>query len=131
VVAVRFEAKPGLCLAIVPLSKVYAGYTYTSINAPGVVDTDIMGINNSGDMVGDRDDPFGELGFLLSGGTFTKIAYPGVTCSGLRGINNVGQITGSTCTGDYADYGFLYQRGAFTDIKYPAAQYTDVNGIAY
>jgi hypothetical protein len=52
--------------------------TYTTIDFPGAISTDLSGINSSGVMVGSYTDSTGAShGFKFDGDTFTAIDYPG------------------------------------------------------
>ena len=72
------------------------GKTYTTINAPGAAGTYANGINYSGTIVGQWQDPaYAPQGFVLtSGGLFTSVDYPGPSLTGLQAINDRGDITG-------------------------------------
>ena len=53
------------------------GYTYTSIDVPGAVQTLAHGINSQGQIVGEFMNTDGSFGFLLKRGHFTAITVPG------------------------------------------------------
>jgi probable HAF family extracellular repeat protein len=90
------------------------GGSFTTINAPGAIDTYAYGINDSGQIVGSFVDALGSHGFVDTGGSFTTL--PRVA----TGINNSGQIVGS--------FG-LYTGGSFTAINVPGASSTSASGI--
>lgn len=78
-----------------------AGGVYTTINVPGASLTRAVGINDSGQIVGDYQDSKGFHGYLLdSNGTFTTLDVPGAASTHAYGINDngliVGQYTDST-----------------------------------
>ena len=78
--------------------------TFTQVDYPGAAGTELLGINDSGDIVGsytDADDNHSH-GFLLSGGVFTgfDVPFPGSISTGPEGINNNHQVVGS-----YGTYG--------------------------
>jgi uncharacterized membrane protein len=72
------------------------GSTSTRIAYPGASATQVVGISNSGQIVGSWFDPNNSHwhGFLKTGGTYTTIDYPGTTDTFLRDINDSGQIVG-------------------------------------
>jgi probable HAF family extracellular repeat protein len=114
-----------LLIASAPLA--LAQGTYTQIDVPGELDTDCLGINTAGDIVGTYAAGYG---FLLSGGTYTTIAYPGAESTTPFAINDKGQIVGYAEFSDASHVGFLYSVAAqsFTEIAY-SSQNTVVTGI--
>jgi probable HAF family extracellular repeat protein len=111
-----------LLLATVPLA--LAQGTYTQIDYPGAAQTQTLGINTIGDVVGGYQDSSGTLhGFLLSAGTYTTIDYLGSTTA-LSGINDLGQIVGNALE---LSTGFLYdvQTQTFRTISVPRATLTE------
>ena len=100
----------------------YSGGTFTTIDYPGSGDTNLWGINNYGDIVGDRNNQ----GFLYSGGNFSDIVDPLQTQNETiaYGINDPGQIVGffpyfppnAPATGWY---GFIDSAGTFTSLNDP------------
>ena len=87
--------------------------TYTQVDFPGAVSTDLNGINDSGDIVGDyTSDGSTYHCFLLRAGTFTSfdVPFPGSALNGATGINNNGQIIGTYGANDnttFYSFGFL------------------------
>jgi hypothetical protein len=54
-----------------------------------------LGVNNSGQVVGDYVDAADVMhGFIYSGTTFTSFDVPGSTATTINGLNDVGQIVG-------------------------------------
>src|SRR5215467_8682008 len=106
--------------------------TFTTVDVPGAMITDIDGINTAGDMVGSYEMP-GETvghGFLLSGGTFTFFDYPNADSTQAFGINDSGVISGAAYVrGFTAGVSFLYSNGAFTTLKAPGKDATLARGI--
>ena len=104
----------------------YSAGTFTTIDAPGAVNTSLTGINNSGQILGDLYDGTGWYTFLDIGGTFAPLALPDDAYA--RGLNDQGQIVGQ-----YVDapglHGFLYSAGTFTTIDAPGAANTVLSGI--
>src|ERR1019366_620532 len=105
-----------------PCGFLYSGGTFTAIDYPGktVTQTEALGINNSGQVVGFYVDPSGPHGFLYEGGQYTALNYPGAPYTYATGINNNGQVVGyyhglnnSPATG------FLYSNGNFVSLDSP------------
>lgn len=131
------------------------GGSFTTIDAPGAIDTYAYGINDSGQIVGSFDDALGSHGFvdtggsfttvpgdptginnsgqivgsfgLDTGGSFTAINVPGSNSTSASGINNSGQIVGSF--NFPSGQGFLYMGGSFTTIDVPGFCCTFAEGI--
>jgi uncharacterized membrane protein len=96
----------------------FAQGTYTQIDYPGSIETDLTGINNTGSVTGIYQDTTGEWhGFLLSDGNYTAINYPGANGSTyVYGINDKNQIVGQTAS---TGVGFEYDVASqvFTQIN--------------
>jgi YVTN family beta-propeller protein len=109
-----------LCAAaLIPSSA--AAQAFITVDVPGATATQVLGINNAGQMVGSYADAKNVThGFLLSGGVFTTINFPGATFTQAAGINNVGEIVGSYTDSQGIGHGFLFSRGTFTSITDPA-----------
>ena len=77
----------------------YSNGTYTAINVPNAYETQALGINDLGDIVGTylqgSQPNVTSHGFLLHNGAFTTIDYPGAqTGTVATGINKSGTIVG-------------------------------------
>ena len=76
----------------------YSAGSYVAIAPPGITSTNAMGINDSGQIVGNvldvNHDFSRQYGFLYSDGVYTTIDFPGSFDSGVSAINDAGQITG-------------------------------------
>jgi uncharacterized membrane protein len=106
------------------------GGSFTTIDFPGGGDTNPIGINNSGQIVGYYDDASGIHGFLDTAGSFTTIDFPGAYRTFAEGINNSGQIVGIYyMTPLSSGQGFLDTGGSFTTIDYPGASFSGASGI--
>lgn len=76
------------------------GDTYTSIDPPGSQATEVLGINNFGEIVGTYLDSRNKThGFLFSSGAFTIVDFPGAAVTVVNGVNDQGQIVGYAETG--------------------------------
>jgi probable HAF family extracellular repeat protein len=110
-----------LCFFVLGATFAAAQGTYTQIDFPSALMTQINGINSAGLVVGSYEDDAGGHGFLLQNGTYTTIDYPGAQYSYAQGINDNGQIVGLA-----SPLGYLYDMNtqSFTPIQYPGASYT-------
>jgi len=110
---------------------VKTGGAFSSIDYPGAVEpfgTTIIGINNSGTMVGSYWDGSVSHGFLYSAGSFTALDFPGAIESQPFGINSNGDVVGFYWDGTET-HGFLYSGGAFSSYDVPAALATQSYSI--
>jgi hypothetical protein len=104
--------------------------SFTYMNYPGAVQTEVTDINNLGQMVGlytdDPSDPRGsKYSYFYSDGTYTPITYPGATRTWAFGINDTGQIVGTYENG--GQYGFLLENGVYTDFSNPITGMESIN----
>jgi probable HAF family extracellular repeat protein len=95
----------------------YDGSTYTTLDDPfGTNGTQLLGINNLGQIVGSYIDASGHShGFLYSGGGFTTLDDPSGTDTVATGINELGQIVGHYSNGS-VQHSFLYSAGAYITL---------------
>jgi probable HAF family extracellular repeat protein len=118
----------------IPRTALSAGtsFTFTRFDVPGALATEALGINDSGEIVGDYvDNSDNSHGFLDVGGVFTTIDFPGIPPGNFTkafGINDSGVIVGTYSTGSGLA-GFLDIGGAFTRIDFPDALSTEAFGI--
>ena len=106
--------------------------TFTTIDVPGAMNTNVLGISSAGQLVGyyatTTTGP--ASGFLLSGGNFTFFNYPGGYSTEPVGINDSGLISGTAYIAQgTASVGFLYDGTNFTTISVPGRQHTVIDGI--
>jgi len=87
------------------------GGTFTTISLPGFADTQVLGMNNNGQLVGQA---FGPLGFTVgfvynvATATFTKVSDPnGVGATVVNGINDAGDLVGFYVNGAGNTIGLL------------------------
>jgi probable HAF family extracellular repeat protein len=117
------------------------GYVLThgraqTVAFPGAADTEPIGINDRGEIVGKFNDATGrDHGFLRTRrGRYMRIDVPGAVGTEAWKINNRGQIVGTYNprgpeAGDPGSKGFLLDRGRFTTIEVRGAVYTQAEGI--
>jgi hypothetical protein len=105
---------------------------FISITFPGASFTRAIGINRTGDVVGDYVlHGIGvSHGYLLRSGVFTSFDFPNASQTIPAGINEYGDIVGK-----YFDskgtHGFLLHAGAFSSIDFPGTStYTEAYAIA-
>ena len=67
---------------------------FTEFDAPGVVDTFLLGINDAGDFAGSISDPTFQDGFVSVGGTITAFAVPGASATIANNLNASNQTQG-------------------------------------
>jgi uncharacterized membrane protein len=109
-----------------------ANLTFTTIDVPGAMNTNILGINNAGQMVGYYAETTNgpATGFLFSGGNFSFFNYPGGDSTQAFGINDSGLICGTAYVGQNTGaVGFRYRGTTFHTIRVHKKKYTIVNGI--
>jgi len=108
-----------------------ANVTFTTIDVPGAIATDVYGINTFGDMVGTfAPDASSNSGFIYSKGSFTTFDYPGGDTTFAMGINDSDLISGWAYVNQRtAGAGFLYDGTNFTTVNIPHQNTTVVNGI--
>ncbi len=88
---------------------------FTAIDVPGGSDTQAIGINLKGAVVGTFDDGTGEHGFLRSpGGSYTQIDVPGATTTDAYGINASGTIVGTQIRNGQTEGFVRTKKGVFT-----------------
>src|SRR5207248_10478014 len=101
---------------------------------PGaIVGADGLGINDTGQIVGDFANNTGGHGFVQINGEFTPLDDPVTNASNTfaRGVNNAGQVAGHYQIGSIT-HGFLYSGGAngqFTTIDRPGGGSDGLVGV--
>jgi probable HAF family extracellular repeat protein len=108
---------------------------FTRIDAPGARSTQLVRINDRGDILGISSATSPNLstdarGFLLRDGRFTPIHAPGATETLATGLNDRGEIVGRYVDAAGTQHSFLRdRRGTYTDIDVPDAIATVVVDI--
>src|SRR5437763_5619440 len=93
---------------------------FTTIDYPGAVFTQALGINPSGDIVGSYVDSGNvEHGFLLRNGAFTSFDYPTAVWTEGWSILPSGDIGGQYGLPDKTTHGFRLRKGTLTAIDVP------------
>jgi probable HAF family extracellular repeat protein len=105
--------------------------TFGMIDFPGQPATNVYGVNDKGEIVGEYGSTFSNA-FYLKGTKFTEIAYPGAAWTQAEAINDSGVIVGDAGTSpddEIAGFGFVLEGKTFTAINYPGAVATYAFGI--
>jgi uncharacterized membrane protein len=113
-------------------SKPTLNLTFTTIDVPGAVVTNVNGINTAGDMVGNYETTLNgqSHGFAYSGGNFTLFDYPGASSTLAFGINDSGLISGTAyIKNGTAAVSFLYDGTKFTTLRAPGDTATLARGL--
>ncbi len=106
-------------------------YHLTDLGTLGGANSDALGINASGQIVGWSDTTNGQAAFLYSGGVMKNLGTLGGSQSTATGINAAGQIVGnSLISGDATSHAFIYSGSAMSDLTTSTAgAFTVANGI--
>jgi probable HAF family extracellular repeat protein len=101
------------------------------IDVPGAAQTQAVGVNNLGRVVGEYQNSDGTYhGFLWHKGRFVTIDLPGAAATSLVDINDRGQILGAYLDRAGGLHGLLLDRGRFTTFDAPSVKFTfprDIN----
>jgi probable HAF family extracellular repeat protein len=107
---------------------------FTTIRKPGAVRTQVFGVNDRGQVVGDYLLPDGSIhGYRWSNGRFTNIGGPGGADATLTGINDRGDIIGAYLLDPTNPTrglkGFLLRNGRYDTFAVPDVRHTLPLGI--
>lgn len=102
---------------------------FLTIDYPGSLSTQVLGINSLGTVVGAFADDSGTHGFVLREGRWTVLDVPGAALTNARSINNREEIVGYYYDGDFNLHGFQWFRGKFNTIDIPFSIETRSEGI--
>ena len=110
-----------------------AAYEYTVIDYPGAISTQVWGIRNSGEIVGqayfNSAGPQTSFVYDLKKNVFTPLPNaPGVLSTDAIGINESGAVVGVAEHG-VSNSGFILEEGAFTLFSHPGWQNTEARAI--
>jgi probable HAF family extracellular repeat protein len=109
-----------LVVAVARTAESAALYHLTDLAEPSFMDSSPVGINNTGQVVGDAHVNGNGRAFLHDNGTITVLPTLGGDNAGTGGINSTGQIAGSSqITGDAVADAFIYSGGVLTDLGQP------------
>jgi probable HAF family extracellular repeat protein len=104
--------------------------TFGMVDFPGQSATNVYGVNDEGEIVGEYGPTFSNS-FYLKGTKFTEIAYPGAVWTEAEAVNDAGVIVGaaSTSPDESVVFGFVLDGKTYTAINYPGATFTSALGI--
>jgi uncharacterized membrane protein len=107
---------------------------YTRIDAPGAVETNAIGLNCRGDVVGFWDTDFSDIGYAYirnRSGQLTSFEVPGAPphSSQANNVNERGDIVGLYIDPTGAFHGFLLVGSTFTIVDVPGAESTICWGL--
>ena len=135
----RFTTKPTRALhlflwlvAIAAAIPAQAAWKYTSIDYPGATATQVFGLNDRGEAVGEATVGTMQFGFTYNTkkATFTVLPnVPGAPTTNTLAINNAGVIVGSAGDGS-SNRGIILDKGAFSFFSTPGWAYTESRGIS-
>ena len=105
--------------------------SFCQLDYPGAAETDILGINNLGQMVGMFTTLTATAGFLYDRGTFSPpMTYPAPgSLTVPNGVNDRGEIVGVFQDAGPGEHSFLYKAGNYEPLTYPGATETAAQGI--
>ncbi len=111
------------------------GGVYTTIDNPGDYSSNVSGMNDSGQLVGEGEQAWSgatPYSFIWGGGVFTALSFPlpaGASSAIPSAINNTGDVAGYYFMGGQS-FGFVFSSGVLTPIVDPLAAngYTWING---
>jgi probable HAF family extracellular repeat protein len=103
---------------------------FTTIVVPNTDQTYAIGVNNSGEIVGEfvRTPSSLTESFLYRRGVFSAVS-PNSRITQALGVNDAGQIVGVFIDNNGAPHGFVETRGSFVNIDFPGSVSTEVHGI--
>ena len=104
---------------------------FTTIVVPNTDQTYAIGVNNSGEIVGEfvRTPSSLTESFLYRRGVFSAVSAPNSRITQALGINDAGQIVGVFLGNDGPFHGFVESRGNFATVDFPGSVGTSVQGI--
>jgi len=105
--------------------------SYTAENFPGSVQTQVVGIDNTGETVGFYiDNAAVTHGFTHVGTTFTSVSNPlTTTVTQLLGVNDTGEAAGYWTDGAGNFHPFTWIPGTFTPIPVPGLVSSQATGV--
>lgn len=118
-------------------------FTYKAINIAGATETQVRGVNSSGEIVGfykttscvETNIQFPNCpvhGFKIINGVITKLLVPHSTWTDIMGVNDYGDLVGFAITTDTGAHGFLWKhQNTITYFNTPeAGPSSDVHTVA-
>jgi hypothetical protein len=106
-----------------------SAFEFFTIDYPGSLSTQVLGINSLGTVVGAFVDNIGTHGFVLREGRWTVLDVPGAALTNARSVNNREEIVGYYYDTDFNLRGFQWVHGQFKTIDIPFSTETRSEGI--
>jgi hypothetical protein len=119
-------------VAIAAAIPAQAAWKYTIIDYPGATFTQVFGLNNSGEAVGQAVVGTATINFAYNSktGTFTVVpSVPGAAITNTFAISSAGVIAGSAGDGSN-NRGIILDKGAFSFFSAPGRAYTEARAIS-
>lgn len=108
--------------ALTSIASIAVGDTYTTIDFPGALTTELSGIDSSGVTVGTYTDSAGAVhGFRLDDDGFHTIDYPRAISTSAVSVNSRGEVAGFFLDAANQWHGFVLYGGDFFVQDYPGA----------
>ena len=109
-------------------------FTFGTIDFPRGPDSEALGINDLGQIVGGYGldlvlHNFADHGFVLKGNYFNPVNLPGAVWTPPAGINHSGQIAGTYVDSAGGEHGYELSGGIYTSIDFPGASITGATDI--
>ncbi|WP_293375093.1 PEPxxWA-CTERM sorting domain-containing protein [Phenylobacterium sp.] len=108
------------------------GGQYTFVNAPGAVDTQLLGINNAGVVLGEYETAASNGVFTYftdTNGVLTTLSAPGFSGIVPTGIDSAGDVVGTAMVGGVR-VGFIDKGGVFSVVSVPGSGATSISGVS-
>lgn len=118
-------------------------FTYKAVNIPGATETQVRGVNSSGEIVGfykttscvETNIQFPNCpvhGFKITNGVITKLLVPHSTWTDIMGVNDYGDLVGFAITSNTGAHGFLWKhQNVITYFNTPeAGPSSDIHTVA-
>ena len=122
----------GFTAAQTSLQSSPASYTFQSIDFPDATTTEVFGINERGDVVGEYVDSSQVThGFSLIRSKFATVDFPGATLTAARAINDRGVIAGAFTPPDDPNgaHGFVLFGSQYKQVDFPGSAHSGILGI--
>jgi len=105
------------------------GPNYYTVDYPGATSTQLLGMNDYGQLVGEAT-PNGGFEHDANTGAFSIISYPGAAYTHPNSINDEGEVAGYFGT-QAGTFGFVLNGSSYTKVVPRGATDVEVNGISY
>jgi probable HAF family extracellular repeat protein len=106
-----------------------ATYPFQTVTVPGDTFTELLGINDAGEIVGLHSAAANQGFSLALPGTFTPITPPGATQTDVVGVNNTGESAGFFVDAGGTTHGFTDAGGTFATVDAPNTAFNQLLGI--